>query len=225
MGFRQITGFAGIATVLVGAIAVFFPANGDYPTIASPGKDIASFYARNRDVAVITSLLGAGLLFLIVVFAAGVYQTLRDAERPRGEGWSLIGLLGATAMSVTYVIAIAPTVALTVGSSDLAGQDALVRALYLLGNAVGSLGGAFAALYLVGFGIAILRTGALPAWTGWLGLVAAALSLIGVPAAVAAGPWAAIGYVGGIGGFLLWTLVVAVWMVRSVRPMVVRAPA
>src|SRR5205823_6091179 len=126
MGFRGISGVAGILTGLIGVALIFVPINGAYPTPTTPGAQVSAYYAQNSTPISIQTI-GSVLIFtLILIYSLGLWLTMRDQERERGEAWGLIGIFGGTALAAVYTVAAAVQLALAHRASALAGQDALV---------------------------------------------------------------------------------------------------
>lgn len=215
MAFRVVAACAGLATAGIGIGLAFLPATGTYPEPSSSAAQLVAYYTANAGTATAQSVGSAILFSLITVFAAGLWASLRVADRSRGEAWAVVGLLGATATSATYVVAAALTLALARRAATLGGEDAVVYALWDTQGAVYALGGVFLALYVGGFSLAGQRAHQLPRWLSALGYLTAGLLLLGISGPFATGAVALIGYLGGTAGFLLWTLTAAVWLFRS----------
>jgi cbb3-type cytochrome oxidase subunit 3 len=226
MGFRTISAYAGIGTAVIGLGLVFIPVSGEYPDATQSAKQIGTFYATNSG-AVVAQSLGSVLLFmLIIVFAAGLWATLRDAERERGEAWSVVGLLGATATAASYTVAAGLTLTLARHANETnIGQDALVVALFGVQDAVYQFGSAFLAMYLVGFSLAGQRGHAMPGWLSGLGYISAGLALLGTLGALGFIGLATLAFYVGSVGFLVWTLLGAIRLARASTPPVPREAA
>ena len=248
MTFRFVAALAGIATSVIGAVLSFIPATGSpefYSYLeqthfltgavfgvrspaAQSAKQIATFYTVNNTVTMVISVGTVLIFILLTVFGAGLWTTLRDAERERGEAWAIVGLLGATATSATYTVAAAVTMALVrVANATTTGQDAVVVALFNVQDLIFELGVVFIVLFLVGFSLAGQRTRAMPAWLAWIGYVsavlAAATGLIGAVAPEAIPPYDF--YVGTF-GTLLWVFIGSIRLIRGSRHVVsASAPA
>jgi hypothetical protein len=218
MTFRAAAGVAGIVTAVIGLALVFFPVSGEFPNSASSAKQIGTFYAANSGSVVAQSIGSAVLFILITVFAAGLWATLRDGERELGEAWAVIGLLGATATAASYTVAGAMTLTLARRANEaLAGQDAALVALFDVQNYIYGLGAAFLAMYLVGFSIAGQRSRAMPRWLSGLGYLSGGLALVGVVQVAAPRSILDLAFYLATLGFLAWTLVGGIRLVRAAR--------
>lgn len=225
MGFRMISAVAGIATAVIGLGLIFIPVSGEYPNATQSAKQIGSFYATNSS-AVVAQSVGSALLFmLIIVFAAGLWTTVRDAERERGEAWSIVGLLGATLTSATYAVAGSVTIALARHANETnIGQDAVVVALFSVQDIVYQLGGVFLAMYLLGFSLAGQRSRAMPGWLCAIGYVSAGAALVGT-LAVFGVPLTNLAFYLASLGLLVWTLVGGIRLARVSTPVAARQVA
>lgn len=249
MTFRFVAALAGIATSVIGLVLSLIPGSpatgfdefssyleqahflaGPVFGVRSPeaqsARAIATFYTVNNTVAVVSSV-GLVLIFiLLTVFAAGLWTTLRDAERERGEAWAVIGLLGAAGTSGTFTVAAAVTMALVrVANATTTGQDAVVVALFNIQDLIFELGAVFIVLFLVGFSLAGQRTRAMPTWLAWVGYVSAVLAvatgLIGAVAPKAIPPY---GFYFETFGTQVWVFIGSIWLIRRSRH-VLSAPA
>ena len=218
MGFRSIAGIAGILTGLIGVALVFFPATGPYPTPTTPGAQVAAYYAQNSTTITIQAL-GSELIFaLILLYGLGVFVTLRESERQRGEGWALMGVLAGTALTATYTVAAAIQVALVHRVGALAGQDALVLIANDVQTLLYSIGALFLGVYVVGLSLGGQRSRTMPTWLSAIGYVTGVLALGGVVSAFAPGLSLDFTFYLASLGFLVWTFIGGI---RLVRPMTV----
>ena len=141
------------------------------PTLGSPAADIRAHYADHA-LSVVTSVAGAAALVSYSVFVAALFGVLRARERP-GEAWSAVALVGgiggpmlaAAGLAASSVIVAHPGVGLS---------DDVIGALSDFNLQARIVSGLFVALFLVGVGVAALRSGALPAALAW---VACAISI------------------------------------------------
>src|SRR5439155_9153908 len=117
----------------------------------------------------------SGLFFLI--FLAGVISLIRRADRQYGEEWGVISLAGGIGFAVLGLGTQAVLGSVLIANTNDAN---LTVQLYQLNNAVGALGGVFAALFFLGIAMATLLRRVFPAWAGWLAIVGAMVALVGV---------------------------------------------
>lgn len=212
MSLTKIGGLGGILGVIVAVITIglFGTGAGRNPS----GSDVVSWAASNPTAIDATLVLTAVGLFLFGFFVVALYALLRDREVPN-ERWTVVGLAGGItsgALSGMQNVLLVPLAA----EPEAVGEEA-AGVLYLVFNAVNSPLALTAAFMLVGFAVAIQRTGALPTWTAYVAWVSAVLMVIGglavMPTATTTGLSLAtlIGFL----VFLAWTLIVGVLMLRA----------
>lgn len=215
--FIQLAGWAGAAAfVLFVAGLVLEGSAGPSPSF----KDTAtiSAYLHNHAALLISGGLAISTaLMLELVMVVG----FRELVRRQAADWSSAGTLFVLFYVVAYPLGLIATgllIAATTEAGSL-GDSSAIRALwgggYSLLGAVTYLPLTFAS---VTYAVVVQRTGALPRWTAWVGLVAALGAAAAVPAAFGgSGAYSQLGPVPGlIQGIpgLLWLLVVSTSMVR-----------
>ena len=214
--WKQLGGAAGLGYVLVAVGAASL--TGEPPAPGASSAEVRDFVLANR-----TELMTQGWLYglgaaLMLWFAFAVRQVLREAaaERHLGDlffvGTAAIAALLVVAMAIQIVVAMSAA-HLTAGAVRVVGVD---FGLILLG-----LAGFIVATTAVAYAMCVLTDGALPRWTGWLALVAAAVNLAGTLGIfVHGGPFSIEGVVTAwLPGLsvVLWYLGVAVAMLRMGR--------
>jgi hypothetical protein len=180
MATSRIAPFAGIAFVVLYVIAWFVSQSPDSDDSAAT---IAAYYGdKDHRVWMIVSayaFIVAGLLFLC--FLAGLRGRLRAAEGGDGTlsdfsfaaGILFVALLIAGALALAAVPA-----AISFGGADRPADGDVVNFIQSAGYGLILVGGMLsAAAMIVAASIVVLRTQVLPAWTAWLGFVAALLLL------------------------------------------------
>jgi hypothetical protein len=192
MSAKQLVPLSGVLAVVLMIAA--FVVGGETPEADDSLREVVSYYSEHdTDLQIASALLALGGFFFLI-FSTMVTGVLRRAQGESG-GPSALSFAGGIvfAVGVTIFAGLGFTAADVVGDVD----PSVVQALNALGAdmfftvAVGT--GAF----LLGAGIAILKSGALPGWLGWAAVV------IGVIAITPAGFF----------GFIalgVWTLIVSV---------------
>jgi hypothetical protein len=165
---RRVTAVSGIVAGAAGAAQV-----GLYFVYPGPPPEW-NVVTRN--------LIGIVLALALLLFVAGLCRVVRGADE---VGDWLSGL--ALAAGAGYVVVTLVAASLETGVVFAAGDravDPTVDGPLAMGNVLlhGSVGRALTALFLVVVGVAILRTRALPAWTGWTAVVVAGVNALFVPA-------------------------------------------
>jgi hypothetical protein len=194
MTARRLVPLSGVAAVafLIGAFAI----GGDTPDTDAPINEVVSFYTEHdSDQQWGAFLLSLGALFF-VFFSTNVAGMLRRAQGETG-GSSALSFAGGILFAVGVLIFAGLAFTLGDAADDI--EPSAVQALHVMSNdmffpvAVGT------ATFLIGTGIAVVKTGALPAWLGWVAIV------LGVVAVTPAGFFAfmALG---------IWTLIVSVML-------------
>jgi hypothetical protein len=165
---------------------------------ASPAKVIAFYEAHRSSQRAVDILFVVGFAFFL--FFAG---TLRGALRAESEGAATTALAGAVLLATGIGLLSMFDYALADHPDKL--TPAAAQALSLLSNDAYPVAAAGALVFGVSAGFALLRSSLLPRWLGW------AVLAFGV---IAATPASIIGLL----GLLLWTLVVAILLLRRGAP-------
>lgn len=171
--WAALSGIVFVVLMLVGAAFVF-----DVPKGDASAQEIASYLTDSGNHT--RNIIGAylwvlgGLAFL--GFVTGLRSVLRRAEGDPGTLSNLVFGAGVVFTAVWSVSAAAiASVAYAVEFSDArVSNPDLVTVLPSLGGLLLLLGGGFAGiLLLAATSILIFRTGVLPRWLAWLGIVVA----------------------------------------------------
>jgi hypothetical protein len=182
------------------------------PNANASGARVISFYMAHKSSQETSDLLlGIGLVFFLF-FIAALYGYLRRA--PAAQNMAQLGLVGALLFTMGLLLFSGIDYALAYASHSLAPDAA--QALNVLDNQLFLPLFIGAIVFGVATGLAIVRSGLLPAWLGWAVLVFGIAT--GTPAF----------FVGTI-GLVIWALVVSVLIYqRSGQPAageVITAPA
>lgn len=192
---------SGVAVLIL--LLVGFALTGDSPDATEkPAGEVVKFYADQGDGALVgLALIGLGLT-LLVFFGSYVRRVLGGGE---GED----GVLPRVAFAGTMVIAAGfsfdSTLILTLheGAKDIGPAGVQALAVLYDNDYVPMATGMF--MFLVGVGVPILRTGALPKW---LGVVALLLAVI---------TFTPVGFVAFVGGGVLIAVMGVVMAIRAGR--------
>jgi hypothetical protein len=161
---RRIAGAAGLG--YIAGVGIENMEILEAPTLGSPIADIRSTY-EDQAFAVVTSFAGALALLFYCVFVAALFGLLRASER-RLEAWPLVALVGGVGGPVLAAVGLAAN-AILVANGGTGLSDDVTRSLFDVYLTTRMVAGVFIALFLLGAGIAALRSGALPARLAWLG--------------------------------------------------------
>jgi hypothetical protein len=184
----------GVVFIVLGVIA--FAIGGEPPSADDPVDEIVSHYVDNKDSVEFGAALGTLAVAALIFFANYFRRLLSEA----GDALlSATVLVGASVMAIG--IAIDGTISIALAeAADIDEIDPItVQTLQALwdNDFLPIALGAF--VFLVSSGIAVIRTGVLPAWLGWVAIVLAVV-----------GP-TPIGFVSFLGG-AIWILVASVML-------------
>jgi hypothetical protein len=179
------------------------------PLIGSPVADIRSAYA-DRALVVVTSLAGALALLFYFVFAVGMFRVVRGAGQ-RGDRWASAGLVGGLVGPTLAAIGLAASAPLVLdGGKGLADHAARLHfEQYLDARFVA---GAYMALFLLGTGVAALRSRALPVGLARLACASAGPLALTPLAAITGSHALQAGAVVAFGLHSVWILLVSLWL-------------
>lgn len=173
MGKRALLPLTGILAVVL--VIVSFSVAGEPPDADAPIRDVVSFYVdHDSEQQFAAAMLGwAAVLFLF--FASSLRGFLRRAEGDAGGGMSTLSFAGAILFAVGLSIFAAISFTLGDVAEDL--DPAAVQTLHAMNEDFFFPAAVGVATFLLGTGIAIIKTRALPKWLGWLVLVIGVLGV------------------------------------------------
>jgi hypothetical protein len=173
----------GMGFVLLGIVS--FIVGGEPKSADEPVGEIVDYYVDNKDSIQVAAFIGVAAILLLVFFGAYLRRVLRAAA-PEGEILSLVSFLGLVVVAVGFAIDTTILIALSEAADDI--DPVAVQSLQALWDndfvplVLGVL------MFLWATGLAVIRTGALPKWLGWVMVVLGVLGLtpIGFVAAIGA---------------------------------------
>ena len=202
MNRNLIAPLTGIAFIIF-AIASIFVGGGEPPNVKDDtAQEIAKHYADNKDEIMLSSIL-AGIAMTALIFFAGYLRKVLSAAAGGASMFPGIVLAGASIMAVGLAIDTTISFALADAADDV--DPVAVQSLQMLWDndfvpiALGTV------VFLLSAGLAIVETGALPRWLGWVAVVLAIVGLTPVG-------WAAF-LIGAV-----WIVVVSVLLTMRARP-------
>ena len=208
MDFRRLTAWSGLGFVVLILIGTFVTAAAP-PSLDDSATKVAAFYADKHDQLIVGNIANTAATIVAVIFLAGVYSILRGSDER--EPWALVGLVGAIVLAAVVTLGQAMS-SLAILRSDVPGQAKFLSDLSIESF---TLAGILIAVNLLGFSMAIRRSGGLPSWAAGLGLVTAA---VGTIASFSAGTSNDVLNLLGFVAFLLfvlWVLLLSVALLRS----------
>jgi hypothetical protein len=159
-----------VGIIAVALVPVSFAVAGEGPDIDAPIKEVTTFYTENdSDQELGALLLGLGA-FLFLVFATVLRNALRTAEGAT-PGASTLSFGGAILFTVG--LAIFSGIGFTVGDAAKDLEPAAIQTLHALNMNMFTPLALGMIAFLLGSGVAIVKSGALPAWLGWAAIVVA----------------------------------------------------
>lgn len=172
MRAKQLVPLSGVAAVALMIVA--FIVGGETPEADASLNEVVSYYSEHdTELQIASALLALGGFFFLI-FSTTVAGVLRRAQGESG-GSSALGFAGG----IVFVVGVTIFAGLGFTAADVVGDvdPTVVQALNALSSdmfftvAVGT--GAF----LLGTGIATLKTGALPSWLGWAAVVIGVIAI------------------------------------------------
>jgi hypothetical protein len=207
-GIQRWAALGGVAYVVLFLIGVILTYSGAVDTSAAPAKVIAYYSDAGHRDRVNFGWVVTGLgLFFFLWFLSALRQAVRRLEVDDGFLTGLTTIGGVVYASLTLA-ALAVETGIRTMSDDTYHHTVypgLIHAADDVSWVLHASGGAGAAAMVIAASLAALRAGAVPTWSGWLGIVAGILSL----ALIIFFPWFVFG---------IWVLVVSIGMfVRAGR--------
>jgi hypothetical protein len=191
---------AGIAFVVL--LIVAFATQPSAPDLDAPASEVTRYYSDDREGIQLTTALISVALALYVWFLGTLRGVLRAAE---GGAGLLSGIAFGAGLVVVAGFGILGMVTAVAAFRPEETGPQLTRALNDMGLiGFGVIAPVFAAFFLA-TAVVVLRTGALPIWLGWLALLGAATSILGLGNVFEdSGAFSADGFLGFTLGFIVW---------------------
>jgi hypothetical protein len=189
-----LTGLGFVVLLIVSFIIVGEPKDAD-----NPPSEVAQWYQDNKDAAMIGAFISVVAAVPLIFF--GAY--LRKVLAPAGEMLSLLPLIGTTIVGLGAAIDNMLLFAAAEAADTIPAEEVhVIQAIWdndFLPFFLGIM------VFNWSVGIAVLRSGALPKWMGWLAIVGGVVSL--------AGP---IGFAGAFVA-LLWVIIASIMLSMRAR--------
>lgn len=166
-------GFAGLAFLVLAFAGSLLP--GTPPKVTAPESEITAYVSDGETTLLVSALLFAAAAGLVIWFSAAFAEAIRERDERSDVHMAL--LAGSVLVGGAIFVTAAGTAAMTYGAGDRSPEltVTLFQGLMVMNAMVGFA----AALPLCAAGIGVLRTKMLPDWLGYLGLAAAAVSVLG----------------------------------------------
>lgn len=166
---KKIVPLSGV--LAVGLLIASFTVAGEPPDTDAPINEVATFYKANDGDQMASGFLGAYAALFFLFFAASLRKALRRAE---GDGGGASALAFGGAILFTVGVLTGAGLSFTLGDAADVLDPTAVQALHVVNMDFFFPMAAGAAAFLIGNGIAVLKTGGggrLPAWMGWPAIV------------------------------------------------------
>ena len=153
----------GVAVIVVGIVG--FSIGGEPKSADEPVREIVDFYVDNKDSVQIGAVAGALAGLLLIFFGAYLRKVLHEALG-EGETLSLVSFVGFVIIAIGFAIDATISFSLAEAADDI--SPTAVQALQALwdNDFVPIMLGV--GCFLWGTGLAVVRTGVLPKWLGWV---------------------------------------------------------
>jgi hypothetical protein len=188
---------------------------GGAPALDAPSAEIQSYLVDDG----VNVLAAATMVALAAFFGLWFLGSLRTfLERAEGAPGRLSKVaFGAGLVTITMATtASLPTVALAWNDTAALAEPGLLQAVWNLNTLALVPIGSSAGVFCLAIALVILRTRVLPAWLGWIGVLAAVAGVIATFYLLADDPDSPLGTSANLGGFLLsmlFILLLSVFMV------------
>ncbi len=196
---RRLAPLTGIPFALLLLVTFFFTPSS--PSEHDSGAQVIAHYRLHHGAAFLGAFCGALAVIFFVFFVGSLRSFLRSHEG--GEGPATVAFGGAVILGTGGAIFSSLEWALAESRNSI--SPAAAEAINILSNDFFWPFEAGLVIFSIAIGLAILNTGALPKWLGWVALV---IGVIGVTP------------VGFFGFFviLIWAVVVSVIVFRRATP-------
>jgi hypothetical protein len=172
VNWKKLVPLSGILAVV--AIIASFLIVGETPDTDAPVNEVVSYYTKHdSDAQFAGAILALGAV-MFLIFSSTLAGVLRKAQGGTG-GSSAIAYSGG----IVFATGIAIFAGLTFALGDV-GQDiepSAVQAIHVLNEDLFFPVAVGCEVFLIGAAAAVLKTGALPKWLGWLAIAGAVIGL------------------------------------------------
>lgn len=183
---KRLVAWGGLLFFVIVAVASFLQPN--TPSTNATATKVVAYYHSHQAGSYIT----AYLIVLAVIVGLGYFWYLHEhlAEAADDKRLLTVGFAGAIVFAVSGAVSAGLKFALADGghAGNLAGSA--MQAFNLLEqDLLTPLTAAGTATFLIFTGLAVIRSGGLPRWLGWVGIVFGVISATGLAGPIGAGLW------------------------------------
>jgi hypothetical protein len=208
--YAALTGVLFVIAIVVGFLVQPKP-----PASDASAVEVLEYVKDHQDALHVVQLIFAVSIFFFIWFIGALRSFVGGAEG--GQGRLATTAYGGALIAVGALIASLGIAA----AAELhpARDPEITHAMWDASVLVFAVAAPAAAVFLVGNGLAILRTGYLPSWMGWFGLVTALFNALPIGAVFTdSGAFAADGVLGlwvGFVTFLVWVALASILIYRK----------
>ena len=208
--WERIAALGGIAFVVLNIVATAI--QGEPPTPDDSATKVAEWFADNDTGIQVAAFLGGLSLIALVWWFGSLWRRMARAENGNHR-LSIVALASLSGAGALFAMSLAVNSAVAMRIEE-AGPDG-ARLFYLLSTVLLSLSGFFIVAHLAAVNALSLRTGFLPRWITWVGILASALFLAStIGSATDAEAVLFFGFAGFI-AWSVWLIAVSVYMWRT----------
>jgi len=202
-------GIIGVILFVIGIIIVGTP-----PDINDSAETVADFFQDSRDQVLWAAFLQGLGVIAIIWFIGALGAAMRDA----GEGRlaAVMGIAFAITVSIGAVAALSRASLAFAIAEDA--DPGVVLSLYQMGGFMDTTSNLIAGAFYLAVGGAVVRTGLVASWWGWVSTLAGLWAIVSSTAWSRDGFWSAdgAGFVSFI-VFLAWILVTSILLTMKMR--------
>ncbi len=162
---RKLMPLAGILAVVM--VLGSFLVAGDPPDVDAPVGEVVEFYADSDSEQQFSALMLIWGAILFMLFATSLRSALRRAESDSG-GVSALSYAGAIIFAVGLTLFAAIAFALGDAAANI--EPAAVQTLHVMNEDFFFPAAAGVGTFLLGTGIALVKTAVMPKWLGWIAI-------------------------------------------------------
>ena len=206
------TGMVAVVLLVISVLGTPMP-----PDLNEPSLKSAQWFKDHQDGIRTATFIGVMASFFFLWFLGSLRSFLRVAEGGSGR---LASVTFAGGIATVALAAVGGT-CLTVGALRPTTSPFILQTLFDLNFYVLAVGAFTLAAYLAAGSVVILRSRALPAWLGWIGIAGAlaqlltALAIFGSTTG-ATNPKDGLIPILGLAAFAVWTLAASILIVRRI---------
>ena len=203
---ERLAPLTGVAAVVLWIIGVFIAEGGSVPDNTSTADQILQYFRDETTNILLGSSVFALGTILFLWFTGSLRARLWAAEGGSGR-LSALTFAGAIGMTIALLCAQVPQISAAIAVDEAEGvtlSAQAAEALWHAGTGFFVVAEFMGVVFFFALALVALRTGALPKWLAWIGVVLGIIMLI-----------PPIGWAAVIFGMPIWVLIASIWLFRS----------